>query len=487
MTFSRPWDGGRRRGKREKVSSNRPEANEKDGSFMRRTLPQFLRLTIAEKLLLGFLSYGILTILIALISLSSLQRLNEINNRIINRDVPLVEMADKMIEALLAQELYGRRSVILKSSEMEALFWKRSEEFKKLLEQMGRLPDASGLPLDRLTVLHEAYNDLFKSGLEKGEEFSSPPIQDHDRQVRQKLEELIQRVKEISRDARVDQNEESRKTLSIGRSAFWITAGLSIGGLLVGIGIGLIITRNISRSINQLKLSTREISEGKFDHLPEVRNQDELGDLSQAIHKMAQRLKHLEEMSLDANPLTHLPGSIAIENALNQRLKEETSLAFCQLDLSHFKAFNDRYGYARGNEVIQATAKIVTEVVRDRGNKESFVGHIGGDDFVVITSAERYEKICLAIIDAFNRMVLDFYDLEDRQQGCIQGETRQGQKVSFPIMTLAIAVVTNQFYKLKSHIQIGEIAAELKTYAKSFSHSALVTNRRKDSTSSQAD
>jgi GGDEF domain-containing protein len=236
-----------------------------------------------------------------------------------------------------------------------------------------------------------------------------------------------------------------------------------------------------------LKLSTREISEGKFDHLPEVRNQDELGDLSQAIHKMAQRLKHLEEMSLDANPLTHLPGSIAIENALNQRLKEETSLAFCQLDLSHFKAFNDRYGYARGNEVIQATAKIVTEVVRDRGNKESFVGHIGGDDFVVITSAERYEKICLAIIDAFNRMVLDFYDLEDRQQGCIQGETRQGQKVSFPIMTLAIAVVTNQFYKLKSHIQIGEIAAELKTYAKSFSHSALVTNRRKDSTSSQAD
>jgi GGDEF domain-containing protein len=192
-------------------------------------------------------------------------------------------------------------------------------------------------------------------------------------------------------------------------------------------------------------------------------------------------------MSLDANPLTHLPGSIAIEKVVNQKLKEETSMAFCQLDLSHFKAFNDRYGYARGNEVIQATAKIVSEAVKAQGNEASFVGHIGGDDFVVITSAEKYEKICLAVIDAFDRRVPDFYDLEDQQRGYIQGETRQGQKVSFPIMTLAIAVVTNQYHKLKSHIQIGEIAAELKNYAKSFSRSMLVVNRRKDSPSGLAD
>jgi hypothetical protein len=77
--------------------------------------------------------------------------------------------------------------------------------------------------------------------------------------------------------------------------------------------------------------------------------------------------------------------------------------------------------------------------------------------------------------------------LEDQQRGYIQGETRQGQKVSFPIMTLAIAVVTNQYHKLKSHIQIGEIAAELKNYAKSFSRSMLVVNRRKDSPSGLAD
>lgn len=441
---------------------------------------QFFRPTIARKLLLGFLSYGILTILIALIALSSLQKLNEINNRIIKQDVPLVEITNKMTEALLAQELYGRRSFILESAEMEALFWKRNEEFEKLLQQMGNLPDAVNLPLDRLATLHEEYNHLFKTGLEKGEGVPSQALQDLDRPIRKKQEKLIQLIKGISHDAKEDQNAKRQKSLSIGHSAFWITAGLSIGGLLVGMTIALIITRNISHSINQLILSTREISGGKFDHLPEVHNQDELGDLFKSFQKMGQRLKSLEEMHLDANPITHLPGGIAIENILNKRLKEEKPLAFCQLDLSHFKAFNDRYGYARGNEVIQTTAKIVTQVVNVQGNERTFVGHIGGDDFVVVTSPDHYEKICVSIIDSFDKMVLDFYDLEDRQRGYIQGRTRQGQEVSFPIMTLAIAVVTNKKRRLQNHIQVGEIAAELKSYAKSFSHSIFVVDRRLD-------
>ena len=441
---------------------------------------QLFRMTIARKLLLGFLSCGFLTILLALIALLGLQRLNDINHRITNRDVPLVEAADKMVEALLAQELYGQRALILKSSEMEALFWQRSEEFRKALEVVDGLPDVAALPNGQIAALHEEYNQLYKTGLEKEENPSSQTFQNHDQQVREKQEELVQLIKGISGDARDDQSEKSLKALSIGRSAFWIAAGLSVSGLVLGIVIALAITRNICRSINQLKFSTREISEGKFDRLPEVPDQDELGDLSQAFHQMAQRLKSLEETYLDANPLTHLPGGIAIEGILNKRLKEEASVAFCQLDLSHFKAFNDRYGYARGNEVIQATAKIVTEVVNEQGDEEAFAGHIGGDDFVVITSPEKYEKICLGIIDSFNKVILGFYELEDQQRGYILGETRQGQKVSFPIMTLAIAVVTNQNRRLQNHIQFGEIAAELKNYAKSFPHSTFVVDRRRD-------
>ena len=151
-------------------------------------MAQLFRLTIAKKLLLGFLSYGILTLLIAFIALSSLQRLNDINNRIIGRDVPLVKITDKMIETLLAQELYGRRFFILRSSEMEALFWKRSEEFKKLLQQMGNLPEVSDLPLDRLSALHEEYNHFFKTELEKKKGSSSRTFQDNDQEIKQRRE-----------------------------------------------------------------------------------------------------------------------------------------------------------------------------------------------------------------------------------------------------------------------------------------------------------
>ena len=269
--------------------------SEEKKSPMKRTIAQLLRLTIARKLLLGFLSCGILTILIALIALSNLQRLNEINNRIIKRDIPLAETANEMIDTLLAQELYGRRSLILKSSEMEALFWKRSNEFEMLQRQIADLPDAANLSTRSTATLHKEYDHLYKTGFEKRKDFSSSAFQDHDRLMRKKQEELFELLKGISRDARKDQNEKSLETLSIGHSAFWTISGLSIGGLLLGIIIAVVITHNISRSIKQLELSTREISEGKFDQLPKVRNQDELGDLSRAFQRMAQRLKQVEE------------------------------------------------------------------------------------------------------------------------------------------------------------------------------------------------
>src|SRR4030042_4575058 len=122
---------------------------------------QLFRMTIARKLLLGFLSCGFLTVLLALIALSSLQQRNDINNRITKRDVPLAEAADRMVEALLAQDLYGQRTLILRSSEMEALFWQRSEEFRKALEAVGDLPDVTGLPTERIAALHDGSNKFF--------------------------------------------------------------------------------------------------------------------------------------------------------------------------------------------------------------------------------------------------------------------------------------------------------------------------------------
>ena len=104
---------------------------------------------------------------------------------------------------------------------------------------------------------------------------------------------------------------------------------------------------------------------------------------------MAQRLMILEEMYTDASPLTHLPGGIAIENVLKKRIETGDPLSFCLLDLDHFKALNDFYGYAQGNIVIITAANIIEDSVKKFGDSNDFVGHIGGDDFVVMTTPAR--------------------------------------------------------------------------------------------------
>lgn len=446
---------------------------------MKGTILKLIRLSIGKKLLLGFLSYAVITLLIALFALSSLDQLNMINYSIIQRDIPLMEICDKMVENLLAQELYAGRSIILRSAEVTSLFWKRNEEFTRLIFQLKTLPQPESVPIDSLTALHEEYSWFLKEGF-KALESSAPKAKGFEHQAKEKQEALIQLVRKISWAAKHDQMEKNQKIAEIGNRAFRVTAGLSVVGILLGILVTLIITRNISGPIHQLKLSTREISEGRFDDLPMVQSGDELEDLSKAFKEMAGRLKKLEEMYLDANPLTRLPGGVAIEEVLKVKLAEEAPLAFCLFDLRHFKGFNDRYGYARGNEVILATAEIIREAVREHEGEGDFIGHIGGDDFVLITGPGRHEIICNAVIEAFDRKIQAFYDLEDRQRGFIQGTTRTGQVVSFPIMTLSIAVVTNQQRKLKSHIQVGEIAAEMKNFAKTFSKSTYVVDRRRD-------
>jgi GGDEF domain-containing protein len=140
------------------------------------------------------------------------------------------------------------------------------------------------------------------------------------------------------------------------------------------------------------------ISDGKFDHRPNIRNRDELGDLAHSFVTMAQRLKQLEEMYLDASPLTRLPGGIAIENVLSKRIAAGAPIAFCLMDIDNFKAYNDHYGYAKGNDVIQATAGIISEGVAKYGTEDDFIGHIGGDDYALITTPDLYPRICQAVI-----------------------------------------------------------------------------------------
>lgn len=449
------------------------------GSMIRKIISRFLRLNIAKKMLLGFLTLIALIFLISAFTVSSLERLNYINGVIIRTDVPLVEASDKMIDTLISHELYARRYAILNSPEMLSLSREKSKEFDTLVEKIKSLPGTRDDSVDHIITLHSEYKNLFAEGIKHFRDPSSQLAKKYDSVIKKKQEELIGLIKDISLRARRDQNEKTIMTARIGAVASRITVVLCTISILLSIASTMLITRSISGPISQLKLATQRISEGKFDLISEVKNQDELGDLSHAFNEMTKRLKRLEEMYLDASPLTRLPGNIAIDNVLKKRIETGSPLAFCYIDMDNFKAFNDRYGYARGSEVIMAVSKIVDECVAETGTPDDFIGHVGGDDFVLITTPDHFRKTCNNIIETFDKTISGFYDPNDLNKGFIIGNTRQGTESKFPVMSLSIAVVTNLQRKLTSPIQVGELAAELKEYAKSIPGSVYVVDRRR--------
>ena len=191
---------------------------------------------------------------------------------------------------------------------------------------------------------------------------------------------------------------------------------------------------------------------------------------------------HLE-MARYANPLTGLPGNVAIQQRTEALLDEGTPFTLAYIDLDNFKAFNDRYGYARGDLLLRAVAEILSlRVGVDRERlpdlQAPFVGHVGGDDFVVILPDLGHEALMQDILTDFSRRTPDFYDAEDRWQGGIQSHDRQGNTAFFPLASLSIAVVPCPMGAFPSAQAIAEVAAELKGQAKKMPGNSVFVDRR---------
>jgi PleD family two-component response regulator len=182
------------------------------------------------------------------------------------------------------------------------------------------------------------------------------------------------------------------------------------------------------------------------------------------------------ELSLDANPLTRLPGNMSIERELIRRLADSCKFAVGYADMDNFKAFNDQYGFAMGDRIIFETGQIISHAV----TQFDFVGHIGGDDFVFITTPDTVDKVCQTIIQQFDRILPRYYDEESRARGYIETKTRNGMIQRFPVMSLSIAVVTNLERNFTHFAEISTIGAELKRYLKTLDGSNYLIDRRKD-------
>lgn len=184
--------------------------------------------------------------------------------------------------------------------------------------------------------------------------------------------------------------------------------------------------------------------------------------------------------SLDASPLTHLPGNTSIMEELQQSISSGSSFAVGYADLDKFKAYNDAYGFEKGDEVIRETARILIKNVREIGGDNCFIGHIGGDDFVFITPDNLADKTCQRIIEEFDSKISSFYTDEAYKQGFIIAKDRQGNEMQFGLLGISIGIVSNAKQKITHVAQVGEIGAELKKYAKSLEGSQYVRDQRKD-------
>jgi diguanylate cyclase (GGDEF)-like protein len=171
------------------------------------------------------------------------------------------------------------------------------------------------------------------------------------------------------------------------------------------------------------------------------------------------------ERDQNSNPLTKLPGNSIINRTILARINQ--SVAVLYADLDNFKAYNDKYGFNMGDKIIQRTADILAFSVKSYGNPSDFLGHIGGDDFVILSTPEKSEVISQNICQEFDKTVpKEFYNKEDLDRKKIVAYDRLGELREFPLVSITVAIVTNEKRELTSMPQIAQIAAELKHYAK---------------------
>jgi diguanylate cyclase (GGDEF)-like protein len=200
-------------------------------------------------------------------------------------------------------------------------------------------------------------------------------------------------------------------------------------------------------------------------------------DLNELVARIRSLLRRAREATV-RNPLTGLPGNRLLQEEIKHRLQRGDPLALLYVDMDNFKALNDAYGFVRGDQAIQLLAQLCQEAVQKNGGADDFIGHIGGDDFAIITTPDCVDKICTTLIERFDAAAPALYDEADTKLGYLRGYDRSGVPHRFPLMTISIGVVTNRQHVFASLDEISRTAADMKRYAKQISGSSYAVDQR---------
>ena len=198
------------------------------------------------------------------------------------------------------------------------------------------------------------------------------------------------------------------------------------------------------------------------------------------LYCTVKNLNRLLTINRRISALTGLPGNVQIHAELKKRITNKEEFTVLYLDLDNFKAYNDVYGFLKGDEIIEFTADTILKCIHDKYSENSFVGHIGGDDFIAIVPDIEVDDICQSIIAVFDKKVTKFFTEEDLERGYIEVANRKGIIEQFSLTSISIGAVIVEKGRFSNILEIGEVGAQVKHMAKSIVGSSYAIDRRQE-------
>jgi GGDEF domain-containing protein len=417
---------------------------------------KFTRLTLIQKLIISFVVSGIFMMSALIYSVVSMGQIRLMENEIARNDLSAATTTLLLYETLLAQDRLVGKYKILHQPEFRELYLRNAARFSEALVSIRR-----GNQGPAFTALESEYARY--AGMAERIMADQDVLPSEFRKASEQVDKALGQLRKeqqftLERKLAESENQEHRTVL--------LSTGLAIGGVASSFLIAFLMIYSFATSIGKLQKATHRIAAGDFNHDPGIPPGDEIGSLAQDFLRMAERLKELEQVSLDASPLTRLPGNIAIERSLNRRLRERAPFTMCYMDLDNFKSYNDHYGYIKASELLKETGRLIYDAVTRLKDPDAFVGHIGGDDFVAIISADKAEVLCQEIIKNFDAMVPAYYSEEDRAAGVIDGVDRYGVPRLFPLGSISIAALVCCPGDYGTAAEIATAAAGVKDHVK---------------------
>ncbi len=436
-----------------------------------------LRLTVSQKIAAGYLLVVVFCFAAAGYALAALNSVTRRAERLVAVEFKTFTLAGDLSRSILAHERLERQLMVLQDATVLALLENRRQEMESFWVPLR--PHLAQTGFQELEEGFASFEELRAESLRLLEEEQWQAAEAHSAvllspQRNRLLEDLAG-----YRQAREQGMDDTMRQLATQlRRGYRLTLTLAFAGIGLAVPVAAGVILKIHRAMEQLRHATRAIAAGDYGYPLVLEGHDEFGHLARHFADMALKLRDLEQHHLDANPLTRLPGNLVIRSELERRIASGSPFAHVYVDLDYFKAYSDRYGYTAGSEVILRVGDLVRRIGADHGNPEDLIGHIGGDDYILLSTPERAENLARELIRAFDAMVPEFYTEEDRRRGYFSGEDRYGEKRRFPLLSMSIAVVCTRNLANPTPETIGRECAKMKEYLKTLPGSNFLIDRR---------